>query len=253
MRHCPRGAALLLVLLSLALPAGCGGNPAPASSSTADTAETYVCTAPDGEPVLQASAERPQLSDSLSEQAAQTIERYYDAVYADARAQWQAELSDFALSDYALAEQTGIPFRPYSIEESCTVVRSDASYYSVVRVRQSYTGGAQEEQTVTCEVFDASSGTLLALEDLFVPGSDYAELLRGQLVQALAARSQAEPGVFFDDAQAHLDSAFATGSFSLSDDRLTFVYPTYTLAPSSAGVIFLDIPLSALQDCLREA
>lgn len=243
MPHLPRAAALLALLLLLS---GCGSRQA---DPAAGAAQPFVGTAPDGQTVLRMQIDLPEADSSLSGQAADAIERYYDTVN-DELSRWQAELNDLALADYEQAEQAGAVFRPYSVEEGYTVVRCDAAYFSVVRSRVSYTGGAQEEQTVTCEVFDASSGALLALDDLFVPGSDYADVLLAQLTRALETRSQAEPGLFYDDAQAQLAQAFEAGRFSLSDDALTFFYPTYTLAPSSAGVISFDIPLSALADIM---
>lgn len=248
----------LLALCAAALLglAGCSGSPAASSASPdnapADTA--FTKTAADGTLLLQASARLPDAAEYASGEAAQAIADYYAAVSAAERAAWEEELSGFAAEDYEAAGQAGQAFRPYSVTGDFAVLRDDAHYLCIQRTLHSYTGGAQEEETVAFDNFYKDSGATVSLSDLFLPGSDYKAALLSLLEQELDRRIQSGQDFYYENAAGLLGSVLEDdGAFSLTGDSLVFVYPCYTLAPYSAGTQFFNIPFSALDGILRDA
>ncbi|MDR3766942.1 MAG: DUF3298 domain-containing protein [Butyricicoccus sp.] len=249
MKYVPRLAAAVLAASVLMLSSGCQS--APASSSAEAENELYSEAAPDGTVVLQITADQPDMASYVTGDAAQTIAAYYDALYAAETEQWQTELADFAQEAYAQSQEQNQVFRPYSIDEIYSVVRNDDTYLCIQRIRQSYTGGAQEEQQIFCENFYKQDGSLVALADLFQPGSDYTSSLLALLAEQLDQRMQEGQIPYDANAKENLSLGLTDGHFSLTDDSLVFVYPCYTLAPYAAGPQFFEIPFTALEGLLR--
>lgn len=251
MKSIPRLAAALLAASVLMLPSGCRSASTPASSASSPENELYTETAPDGTVVLQITADSPDVASYVTEEAAQAIQTYYDELYAAETEQWQMELADFAREEYTQSQEQNQVFRPYAIEERYSIVRNDDTYLCIQRIRQSYTGGAQEEEQVFCENFYKKDGSLVALADLFQPDVDYTSALLSLLSEELDQRIQAGEITYEVDAKENLKQGLTDGHFSLTENSLVFVYPCYTLAPYAAGPQFFEIPFTALKGLLR--
>ncbi len=244
--------AVGLCAAGLLLAGGCAQEQPDGQSTSQATVQdnTWIQTADDGTELVRATVRQVEVADLADGQAGQVIQDYYDAVYAEEQAQWETEWAEQAQDEYDQAKENGRAFRPYTVEEDFAVVRNDEAYLSIQRSSVRYTGGAQEEQIISCENFRKADGSLLTLDSVFRPDTDYTSILLVRLQEELAQRIQNGADYYFADAAGQLSWALEQQSFSLTDDHLTFVYPCYLLAPYAAGVQFFEIPLSELSEWL---
>lgn len=206
----------------------------------------------DGALLLTVTAQRPNVGAWLSGKAQEAAQDYYDADYKAARAWWEGELSDFAREDRAMADAQGIEFRAYSVSENFQVMRDDDQFLSLLRISESYTGGAHDNQAVSAETFRKQDGQLVTLDSLFKESIDYENFLIDEVRRQMTERRQSGQADYYQDAESQIAEVFETGGFFLTDDSLTLVYPCYTLAPFAAGTQYFEIPFSALGSLLRE-
>ncbi|MEK7510695.1 MAG: DUF3298 domain-containing protein [Patescibacteria group bacterium] len=114
----------------------------------------------------------------------------------------------------------------------------------------SYIGGAHGMETPTTFTFDATTGTRLALADLFLPQADYLTRL------STLARSKL-PGLtgdftnddFIQDGTRPIQENFQV--FYLEGDDLVFLFPPYQVAPYAAGTIIFRLDRTELNDILK--
>lgn len=238
--------------------AGAASTSAAASSSSDHTAtalpqqdEQFQYTAKDGMTLVTAAVERPVLPEGIPDAAAKKINDYYDAVYEEERTWWEGELSEFAAEDREQSTAQDMDFRPYTVQESSEVKCDDERYLSVLRLTQSYTGGAHDNQAVACETFRKSDGERAMLKDLFRQGTDYETKLVELTRQQMLERENTDAIGYYDNAEELLSEAISEQDFYLTRDALTLVYPCYTLAPYAAGTQYFEIPFTALADELR--
>ncbi len=98
--------------------------------------------------------------------------------------------------------------------------------------------------------FDTKTGTVLALGDIFVPGTDYLSLLSTKtraLLPAVLAQREGGKASSVDKTMMNAGTEATIDSFQdwyIDGNNLVLLFPPYAVAPYSAGVITLPIPLS---------
>jgi len=98
--------------------------------------------------------------------------------------------------------------------------------------------------------FDTTSGTSIALADIFTLGTQYLDKLstisRAKLPAILGDNSEAS---FITDGTTSDDKNFE--NFFFDNKELVFIFPPYQVAPYSAGPQTLRIPLTELSNILK--
>lgn len=104
-------------------------------------------------------------------------------------------------------------------------------------------------------VLDKASGTILSLEDLFVPGSNYVELLSREVLRQME-QAAAQGGSYFIPGQGWPEEdCFQTidpdqDFYIDGQDRLVLAFEEYSVAPGSMGSPEFAIPTQILEDIL---
>ena len=103
-----------------------------------------------------------------------------------------------------------------------------------------FTGGAHNSSSTRAFVFDTRDGSLLTLDDLFVP--DFNDLLTAILNDHLA--ESLSEGDMEDMFESPLSP---TGNNILTSDSITFIYNPYEIGPYSIGTPSVSVPLKELK------
>ena len=113
-----------------------------------------------------------------------------------------------------------------------------------------YEGGAHGLNFQTVLNFEPSTGKLLKLDDIFVPG--YEKTLTDLLLQALYEETETENLDELHDKGFLYDmEMYPAYNFILGSGGVTFVYAPYEIAPYSEGIIELTIDYGQLEKLLK--
>lgn len=139
---------------------------------------------------------------------------------------------------------------PSGLDGDYTVVRDRNGLISLRLVRSEYLGGAHPSATVTTWNLDLERGRVLALADLFRPGSPWlsrlSSLSRAALREALGADADAE---WIDRGTTPDVKNFA--AWALEDRDLLVTFQEYQVAPYALGAPQVRIEASDLRGVLR--
>jgi hypothetical protein len=111
--------------------------------------------------------------------------------------------------------------------------------------------GAHPNTQYQSFTFDPSTGSTLALADLFTPGSQYLDKLSALTRASLSASlgSDIDPTEFINPGTTPDAASFSI--FALDGSDLVIFFPPYAVAPYSSGPQQVRIPLSQLSDVLK--
>lgn len=105
-------------------------------------------------------------------------------------------------------------------------------------------GAAHPSTILQSYVFDLATGKRLALADLFVPGSDYLQVLSNASRAQLKARPGADPDWVERGTTPKVENFTV---WNLNEQReLVITFPSYQVGPGSDGTPVVIIPLSTL-------
>lgn len=114
-----------------------------------------------------------------------------------------------------------------------------------------YEGGAHGISQTIVMNFDDSTGKVININDVFVPG--YENTLNGLLLDALLKKTDTK-NVDGLKSKGYLvsEDIYAPENFIIADDGITFVYNPYEIAPYSAGKIEIKLDYSDLSKILNK-
>lgn len=98
--------------------------------------------------------------------------------------------------------------------------------------------------------FDTASGKELAIQDLFIPRSDYLKRLSA-IAEFELSKSLGEFADLDYIRQGVVADAINFQSFAIEEDDLILIFPPYQVAPYAAGTQNVSIPLSQIKDILK--
>ncbi|MBQ8989920.1 MAG: DUF3298 domain-containing protein [Prevotella sp.] len=115
-----------------------------------------------------------------------------------------------------------------------------------------YEGGAHGINQLLTLNFEAKTGRLLTLSDIFVPG--YEQSLKNVLFKALKAKTACGTLTALHE-KGYLNSMdiFPSENFILGEETITFVYNPYEIAPYALGSTELIIPFSDIEKLLKNS
>lgn len=139
----------------------------------------------------------------------------------------------------------------YELDITYDTAQHGEDILSLIFTEYIYTGGAHPTTFFQTFTFDLSADRLLALDDLFQPGSNPFTVL-GPIVEDLLRQQLAAVGVA-DDQFIHSGSGENPDNyqnFALDGDDLVFYFPPAQVAAHAAGAQTVRVPLSQLSGIL---
>lgn len=145
------------------------------------------------------------------------------------------------------------PEYPYSYTILYTPKRVDTGVLSLFGQQASYSGGSTLSSGHGL-TYDLTTGTVLTLEDVLVPGTS-ADVICPLVIDALAALP--EEYYLYGDYSITVEDRFSGNFLSdegwyLSDEGLCFVFAPYEVAPYSTGFVQAVIPYDQLTGVLND-
>jgi hypothetical protein len=176
----------------------------------------------------------------------------------------QSELAEASLDNYLngyranfmqIYEENYMPeFGSWFTEHSYTIYHHSPTVASVVFTITDYTGGAAPNTYFQSFTYDTAANQVLAFEDIFAEGVDPLSIIPIAREKVLA--KLAELGMDAETANGFVptgtDELVDFQNFALSDTDLLLFFGQTQVAPSAAGTVQINIPLSELEGLLRD-
>lgn len=209
--------------------------------------QTETITDTDGATLVEVTWQTPELEGILQGSALQTVQAYYDGLYAENQTDWKGTLKEQAAQR---REQEGKNFLSYRVEEQCEITADTEKYLSIQRRVTQFTGGSQEGIFLYGETFRKTDGTLVLLSDLFQENAPYTDRLAKQIQKQMQENAQVD---YYENAAEQMKIGLEENpTYDLTEDQLVLLYQAGELAPYAEGPQIFSIPLSDLQDILAE-
>lgn len=159
----------------------------------------------------------------------------FDTIVEELVQQYQSLQEEFP--DYSL---------PWSLERTMSVLSDTGGIVSLRFEESSFLGGAHGMEIVRLSSFDASLGTRLRLEQMFLPGFERAlvtEVERAfrRVRQVPEGQTLADAGFWIEEGRFPLGTNFATRARDI-----VFYYNSYEIAPYALGSTEVHVGLDAL-------
>lgn len=132
----------------------------------------------------------------------------------------------------------GSPIFPYEIQSKYSVSENNSSIISLYNDYYEYLGGAHGMTTRTSYTIDKEKESLLSLNDLFIKGYNYSDIINGEIKKQISKN----PENYFDSGS-EFKGIGEKQSFYIEGDDLVIYYQLYELAPYAFGIPEFKIPL----------
>jgi hypothetical protein len=168
------------------------------------------------------------------------VEQTADAFLADTRNQYISDFASMGADIYSPAS--------WGLYIDYEISQFSPDVLSLKFTISDYTGGAHGNSYFQTYTFDLTQNRVLALGDLFQPGTD----ILGTLAPIVQQELNAEMGAYADpqwiqDGTSSLD---AYTSFTVTPDALVFYFAPYQVAAYAAGPQTVQIPLAQISGVL---
>ena len=138
----------------------------------------------------------------------------------------------------------------YCYRLDADIVQADDGVVSSVAKREFFEGGAHSIEQKVVANFEQSTGDMIRLADVFVPGYEVrlVGILQEQLMQVVGAsdiQSLRDKGYLYSS------DMFVSNNFLLGKDGVTFIYNPYEIAPYEVGITELTLDYDDIEDILK--
>ena len=151
-----------------------------------------------------------------------------------------------AVDDYEESIIKGFPFHPYEAVMRYDITLNRDCVVSATTDHYEFTGGAHGNTVRFSDSFDLRTGYRIRMRDLFPKVEDCRPIVLEQVLRQADERTQAEPGVFFDDYRTLIIKYFNPQSFFLTPRTLGVYYQEYEIAPYASGIVVFEMPYEDL-------
>lgn len=150
----------------------------------------------------------------------------------------KVEEAEKAAREYFGGPEKERPSFPYEIYSRYTMTKDNNSIISLYDDYYEYLGGAHGITTRTSYTIDKKQEKLLSLEDLFVGGFNYTDIINKEIKMEIIKN----PENYFDSGDI-FKGIKEDQSFYIEDDNLVIYYQLYDIAPYVFGFPEFKIPL----------
>ena len=136
-------------------------------------------------------------------------------------------------------------------EAKISVTETGGQIVSIIKSDYDYSGGAHGNGFLGYNNFDINTGSILTLADLLVPGTYEKVTAAGDKIfrqqTGIGDGDLNEAGYWFEGGKFYLNE-----NFLITETGLSFFYNSYEIAPYAGGPTELEIPYSAIKDCIKK-
>ncbi len=138
---------------------------------------------------------------------------------------------------------------PYALAAGYETTQYSEDIISLIYTVYEFTGGAHGNTNFWTYTFDLANGTVISLEDIFLPDSDplavIAPIAEAQILERLGDAADTQWV-----AEGTGNNPVNYQNFSLDADGITFYFPPYQVAAYAVGTQTVMIPFADLADVL---
>lgn len=198
-------------------------------------------------PILTYTIHYPVFSTNCCQEAAVSINRFYEVQAKNAELYCRTVIYQEALEQSKYAQKNQIPFQKYEFLYVYRVTYNCRCITSLYTDQYSYLGGAHGNTVRDSHTWDFSTGNQLSLSDFFPDNPQFTEIIFNAAEQQIAERQANQPSTFFDNYASLLRDNFNVNSFYLSPGGIVIYYQQYEIAPYVTGIPefffpFVDCP-----------
>ena len=136
-----------------------------------------------------------------------------------------------------------LPLVKFEYTESFSVIPSIKPYYNIAFFEYNYSGGAHGSSFIQHTVIDTQTNTIIKLKDLFKPNIDYLSILNQEVrlkIESLYNVDKIPIYIYPNKISLSTEQDF----YINKKGDIVLVFNEYEIAPYSAGIIEVNIPIS---------
>ncbi len=158
------------------------------------------------------------------------------------------QMSAAAQENGSNAQKNKEKFIPYVISSIYQLTYNKNNVISLVMVYYELVQGRNNFIKVPYN-YDITTGKSLMLKDLFVPGTNYKQLINNEVLKQLEKNKQN----YFPGTAENFKGIAEDQPFYLKDGNLEVFFGFNQIAPTAAGIPVFEIPLSSFGNALKPA
>ncbi len=180
-----------------------------------------------------------------------TLQEQINKEIMDKALQTKAELEQSYAELAEYAQTSGFPMHTFQL-----FVRYETyicgNIVSLAVETYQYSGGAHGGTKVVFYNLDTKNNKQLALSGLFQDDLDYLSIINQEITKQIAAQIESGKDICYFEGEGGFRSIDANHPFYLKDEALILHFGQYEIAPYAAGMPEFIIPLTFLEEHLRE-
>lgn len=158
----------------------------------------------------------------------------------EAVARGVSECLESAKQTYSVSVSNGDEFVPYMSEHTFVITYNDYNIISVLCSDCNFSGGFHPSYALYSMTYNLETGEMMDIEQIL---DKKESVIREEVYNLFLSNIEQNPQEYYDDAIDCLSEALSEIKWYLSDEGVHFYLNPYEIAPYSAGVIEVVIPL----------
>ncbi len=211
---------------------------------TGETIESLLCM--DNKPILELKIFYPQIMGPLSKESEYHFNGHYRTQARKINRQARTVFYHRAEEEAKMAAEQEFDFTLHSFIRTCSTMRLDSRYTSVVFDRYYYCGGTHGTTVRTANTWDLSMGRPVPLSYFFSETAPYRKIMLNAVCEQIEQQKKREEIFFFENLLQNARQSFCEKNYYLTGSEIVVYYPLYSLAPYHAGILSYKIPFSLL-------
>ncbi len=156
-----------------------------------------------------------------------------------------------AKSDYhGLSKEEAKAWQPYGYGISYKVVSASTRILSIEAESYDWQGGSHPNTWTSAYCFDAASGDLLYLADIFTDEEKARKVVEEHILDTITKKPYKD--ALLDDYEDYVADILTENTFYLNEKGLVVICNPYMVATHAAATIEIEVPYAKLKDMMNE-
>lgn len=200
--------------------------------------------------LLSVTENSPVVSIPENEAAAEKINMAFEQKHAEAQA-YIEEDAELARSAYEeLSEEEKKDWTGYGYGATYKMVYSSTKILSIESQNYQWQGTPHPNTWTSSYCFDASTGKLLSLSDIFTDQAEAGKIVEEHILKKITEEPYKDG--LLEDYESFVPDVLTEDVFYLNDKGLVVICNPYMLTAYATGVIEIEVPYDALKDVMNE-
>lgn len=200
--------------------------------------------------LLSVTENSPVVSIPENEAAAEKINMAFEQKHTEVQA-YIEEDEELARSAYeGLSEEEKKDWMPYGYGATYKMVYCSTKILSMEAQSYQWQGTPHPNTWTSSYCFDASTGKLLSLSDIFTDQAAARKIVEEHILKKITEEPYKDG--LMEDYESFVPDVLTEDVFYLNDKGLVVICNPYMLANYAAGVIEIEVPYEALKDVMNE-